>query len=75
MNKNELNGMVDKFIKQNGSGSGKTDAKAKERVQKMLGGLDEKQAEKLKSVLGDPQKTQEILNSPAAKALMKKLMK
>ena len=41
----------------------------------MLNSLNDKQAEQLKSALANPEKTQEILNSPAAQALMKKLMK
>lgn len=48
--------------------------KSKEQVEKMLKNLNDEQAEKLKQVLADPKKTQEVLNSPAAKALMKKLM-
>ena len=46
--------------------------KAEEITAKMT---TEEQAEQLKSTLANPEKTREILNSPAAQALMKKLMK
>lgn len=40
----------------------------------LLKNLNEKQAQQVQSVLNDPKKTQEILNSPAAQALIKRLM-
>ena len=72
MNNNELNNLVKGFINKNGA---KSDPKNQAKVEKMLGSLSDKQAQQLKSVLSNPEKSQEILNSPAAQALMKKLMK
>lgn len=72
MNNNELNNLIKGFINKNGA---KPDAKNQAKVEKMLNGLSDQQAQTLKKVLSDPNKSQEILNSPAAKALMKKLMK
>ena len=72
MNNNELNSLIKGFINKNGA---KPDSKNQAKVEKMLNGLSDKQAEQLKNVLADPKKSQEILNSPAAQALMKKLMK
>ncbi len=72
MNNNELNNLIKGFINKNGA---KPDPKNRAKVEKMLGSLNDEQANKLKSVLSDPDKSREILNSPAAKALMKKLMK
>lgn len=50
------------------------DPKNKAQVEKLLKSLTGKQAETVKNVLADPEKSKEILNSPAARALMKKLM-
>ena len=72
MNNNELNSLITGFVNKNGA---KPDPKNQAKVEKMLNGLNEKQAQQLKNVLSDPNKSQEILNSPAAQALMKKLMK
>ena len=72
MNNNELNSLINGFINKNGA---KPDPKNRAKVEKMLKGLSDKQAQQLKNVLADPKKSQEILNSPAAQALMKKLMK
>lgn len=69
---NELNNLIKGFINKNGA---KADPQNQAKVEKMLGSLNNKQAEQLKSTLANPEKTQEILNSPAAQALMKKLMK
>ena len=72
MNNNELNSLIKGFVNNNGA---KPDPKNQAKVEKMLNGLNDKQAQQLKNVLSDPNKSQEILNSPAAQALMKKLMK
>ena len=72
MNNNELNNLVKGFINKNGA---KADPENQAKVEKMLGSLNDKQAQKLKNVLSSPEKSQEILNSPAAQALLKKLMK
>ena len=70
MNNNELNSLINGFINKNGA---KADPKNKAKVDKMLSGLNPKQAERLKDVLSNPEKAQKILNSPAAKALFRKL--
>jgi hypothetical protein len=44
-----------------------------EQVSKLLSNLDSSEVEKLKNILNDPVKTQQIINSPAAQALIKKL--
>lgn len=71
MNNKDINKLMSEMEKK--AGGVKSD-KSKEQVEKMLKNLNNEQATKLKQVLADPEKTQEILNSPAAKALMKKLM-
>jgi hypothetical protein len=73
MKSNDLNRQISDFISKNGL-TGREDAKNRRKVEGMLGKLSPEQRAQLTSVLGDPQKSQEILNSPAAKALMKKLM-
>lgn len=42
--------------------------------EELLKSLNEEQAQQVKSIMSDPKKTQEILNSPMAKALIKRLM-
>ena len=73
MNNNDINGLISDYLKKNGASH--SDDKNRAKVEKMLQGLDDRQAEQLKKVLSDPQKSREILNSPAAKALIKKLSK
>ena len=69
MNNNDLQKFIADFSNKKGS-QGNND----EKVQQLMKGLNEKQAQQLQSVLSDPEKTQQILNSPAAQALMKRLM-
>ena len=74
MNNNELNSLINSFINKNGFTNQQTMSdKNKAKAEQMLKNLSDKQAQQLKNVLSDPKKSQEILNSPAAKALMKKL--
>ncbi len=75
MNNNELNSLIKGFIDKNGFTSSPSDTENRKKVEKMLGSLNDKQAQKLKSVLSDPEKSKEILNSPAAQALIRKLNK
>ena len=42
-------------------------------AQKLFAGLSEEQQKRVKSILADKNKTQEILNNPQAQALLKKL--
>ena len=71
MNNNDIQKLMSAFEKMD---KGNKDKESKAKVEQMLGNLNDKQSEKIKQVLSDPEKTKEILNSPAAKALMKKLM-
>ena len=71
MNNNDIQKLMSAFEKMD---NGNKDKESKAKVEQMLGNLDDKQSQKLKEVLSDPEKTKEVLNSPAAKALMKKLM-
>ena len=71
MNNNDIQKLMSAFEKMD---NGNKDKESKAKVEQMLGNLNDKQSENIKEVLSDPEKTKEILNSPAAKALMKKLM-
>lgn len=71
MNNNDIQKLMSAFEKMD---NGNKNKESKAKVEEMLGNLNDKQSEKIKQVLSDPEKTKEILNSPAAKALMKKLM-
>lgn len=42
-------------------------------IQKLLSKMDGKQAEKVKNILNDREKTEKLLSSPQAQALIKKL--
>lgn len=76
MNNNELNSLIQSFINKNGFSANQTsDTKDRQKVEKMMKNLNEKQASQLRKILDDPKKTQDILNSSAAKALIKKLSK
>lgn len=76
MNNNELQKLIATFADKSGADPQqlKSDAN-KSKVENMLKNLNDAQAQKVKEVLSDPEKSREILNSPAAQALMKKLMK
>lgn len=73
MDKNELNKLINSLV--NNSKTDKNDLKNKEKAQKLLKNLDKNQTERLGAILSDPEKSRAVLNSPAAQALMKKLMK
>lgn len=74
MNNDELKNLISGFINKNYNNSAQTsDAKNKQKAEKMLNGLNDKQVQQLKEVLSNPEKSKKILNSPAAQALFKKL--
>lgn len=43
-------------------------------MSKMFNNMDKKQAEKVQSILNDREKTEKLLSTPQAQALLKKLM-
>lgn len=43
-------------------------------MSKMFNNMDKKQAEKIQSILNDREKTEKLLSTPQAQALLKKLM-
>lgn len=74
MNNDELKNLISGFLNKNGYNSAQTsDMKNKQKVEKLLNSLNDKQAVQLKEVLNNPEKSKEILNSSAARALLKKL--
>ncbi len=73
MNNNDIQGLLQGFINKNGLKSSENDAKNRKQAEKLLNSLNSSQAEKLKSVLSDPKKSEQILNSAAAKSLFKRL--
>lgn len=77
MNNDELQRLISDFAVSNGATPQevKSDPKNKAKVEGLLKNLSDAQAQKLRQVLSDPEKSREILNSPAAQALIKKLMK
>ena len=75
MNNNELQKLIATFA--NKTGSTPEDIKEKvnkEKADELLKSLNEKQAQQVQSIMSDPKKTQEILNSPMAQAIIKRLM-
>lgn len=74
MNNNEINSLINSFIYKNGFNKKQTaNDKNKQKVEKLMKNLNSNQTEQLKQILSDPEKTSKILNSSAAKALIKKL--
>lgn len=49
------------------------DAQTKEKVERLLSGLDPAQQESLNTILRDEEKLRQILDSPAAKRIMEQL--
>ncbi|MEE1282134.1 MAG: hypothetical protein UHK60_07805 [Acutalibacteraceae bacterium] len=43
-------------------------------MSKMFNNMDKKQADKIQSILNDKEKTEKLLSTPQAQALLKKLM-
>lgn len=43
-------------------------------MSKMFNNMDKKQADKIQGILNDKEKTEKLLNTPQAQALLKKLM-
>lgn len=69
---------IDKLISNLSKQLGVSENQIKNAAQKgdvndMLKNADSNQTDKIKSVLSDPEKTKEILNSPQAQALIKLL--
>lgn len=42
-------------------------------IDSLIDGMDKKQADKIRSILNDEEKTKQFMNNPQVKALMKKL--
>ena len=42
-------------------------------IEKLIDNMDKKQAEKIRNILKDEEKTKQLLNNPQVQALMKKL--
>lgn len=75
MNNNELQKLIATFANKTGSNAEVVQNNVNNgKVDELMKSLNEKQAQQVQSILNDPKKTQEILNSPAAQALMKRLM-
>ena len=74
MKENNLDKLISNLSKQLGVSENKIKNEAKTGdVNDMLKNADSDQTDKIKSVLNDPEKTKEILNSPQAQALIKLL--
>lgn len=75
MNNNELQKLIATFANNTGADPQKLQQSVSSgNVDELMKNLNEKQAQQIQSVLNDSKKTQEILNSPAAQALIKRLM-
>ena len=70
---------IEKLIKKLSERTGKSENEIMRAVQnadygKLIGGMDPVQSAKLQEVLGDERAAKQFLNSPQAKALLKRLM-
>ena len=71
---NNVNKLLSDLSKQLGVSEEQIKSSAKSgKVQDILQNTDSRQAQKIESILNDPEKTKKILNSPQAQALMKLL--
>lgn len=67
MNNDDLKKMINDFKS--------SDKDNNTKVNELMKNLNDAQTKQVQDILNDPQKSQEILNSPAAQALLKRLMK
>ena len=67
MNNDDLQKMINDFQSSNKDSNSK--------VNELMKSLNETQTKQVQDILSDPKKSQEILNSPAAQALLKRLIK
>lgn len=73
-NKNNTNKMLDDLSRRLGVPQDKIKSVAQSgNIQELLDNTDSKNAEKIRAVLDDPKKTEQLLNSPQAQALIKLL--
>ena len=73
-NKNNTNKMLDDLSHRLGVPQDKIKSVAQSgNIQELLDNTDSKNAEKIRAVLDDPKKTEQLLNSPQAQALIKLL--
>lgn len=69
-----INNLLSQLSKKLGVSSNEiTSAAQKGDVQSLLKNADSEEAKQFNSVLSDPEKTKQVLNSPQAKAIMKLL--
>lgn len=74
MKEKNINKLISNLSKQLGVSENQIKNAAQNgNVNDMLKNADSNQTDKIKSVLSDPEKTKEILNSPQAQALIKLL--
>lgn len=74
MNEKNVNKLISNLSKQLGVSQSEIKSAAKKgNINDMLKNADSSQTDKINSILNDPEKTKEILNSPQAKALIKLL--
>lgn len=75
MNNDELQKLIATFANKTGSNPQDIRNKVdKNKADELLKNLNEKQSQQVQNIINDPKKTQEILNSPAAQAIIKRLM-
>lgn len=73
-NKNQFENILQNLSKKLNSNPDSLKSAAQNNdVNKLLSNLDPKQANKVKSILSDPEASKKILESPQAQALIKKL--
>lgn len=75
MDNNELQKLISAFANNTGANPQQVQNSINNgKIDSLMKNLNESQAQQVQSILNDPKKTQEILNSPAAQALIKRLM-
>ena len=75
MDNNELQKLISEFANNTGANPQQIHNSVKNgKIDALMKNLNENQAQQVQSILNDPKKTQEILDSPVAQALIKRLM-
>lgn len=74
-NNEQLNSIINQLAQRlNADENELQSAVKKGNFDKVLKNMDNKQAQKISAILSDPEQSKKILESPQAKALLKKLM-
>ena len=74
-NNEQMNAMIEMLSQRlNAEPAQVKDALQRGKLDRVLKNMDKKQADKISSILSDPEQSKKVLETPQAQALIKKLM-